>query len=219
MTEETPQQSWDARYREAEQIWSGKVNVALADIGGRLTPGTALDLGSGEGADVIWLAERGWQVTGVDISPVAVGRAKQAARARDLPTDRARFFVADLAKWNHQHTYDLVVSSFLHSQGDFDRAGILRAATNYVAANGHFLIISHATFPPWAQAHRHTGEEIAHQHDSTTPESELELLGLDPSSWTVEIAELRSREATGPDGQVATLQDTVVLVRKTAAQG
>ena len=217
MTDETPQQMWDNRYREADQIWSGKVNVALADTCGSLTPGFALDLGSGEGADVLWLAERGWQTTGVDISSVAVSRAEQAARARDIPAERVRFLMADLAHWDHDQTYDLVVSSFLHSQGDFDRAGILRAATELVADGGHLLVISHATFPPWAQAHRDAKAED-HHHDATTPESELELLQLDPSSWVVEVAELRSREATGPNGQVATLQDTVVLVRKTATQ-
>lgn len=217
MTDETPQQIWDDRYREADHIWSGNVNVALADVGRSLTPGTALDLGSGEGADVMWLAEHGWQATGVDISAVAVSRAEQAARARGLATDRARFLVADLAKWDNDHSYDLVVSSFLHSQGDFDRAGILRATSPYVADGGYLLVISHATFPPWAQAHR-DADAKDHHHDETTPESELELLQLDPSSWVVEIAEIRSREATGPEGQVATLQDTVVLVRKTATQ-
>lgn len=217
MTDETPQQIWDDRYREADHIWSGNVNVALADVGRSLTPGTALDLGSGEGADVIWLAENGWQATGVDISGVAVSRAEQAARAREISVDRARFLVADLTTWEPDQTYDLVVSSFLHSQGDFDRVGILRATRDYVADDGYLLVISHATFPPWAQAHR-DADAKDHLHDATTPESELELLQLDPSSWTVEIAELRSREATGPDGQVATLQDTVVLVRKTATR-
>lgn len=217
MTDETPQQIWDDRYREADHIWSGNVNVALADVGRSLTPGTALDLGSGEGADVIWLAENGWQATGVDISGVAVSRAEQAARARGLTADQASFLVADLTTWEPDQTYDLVVSSFLHSQGDFDRVGILRATRDYVADDGYLLVISHATFPPWAQAHR-DADAKDHLHDATTPESELELLQLDPSSWTVEIAELRSREATGPDGQVATLQDTVVLVRKTATR-
>src|SRR5699024_3865786 len=213
MTDETPQELWDDRYRQADHRWSGNVNVALADVGRSLTPGTALDLGSGEGADVIWLAEHGWQPTGVDISAVAVSRADQAARARGLAGDRARFLVADLAQWDNEQTYDLVVSSFVHSQGDYERAGILRACSQYVADGGYLLVISHATFPPWAGAHR-DADAKDHHHDETTPESELELLQLDPLEWVVEIAELRSREATGPDGQVATLHDTVVLARK-----
>lgn len=213
MMTQSSQDSWDDRYREANQIWSGKVNAALADIGPQLVPGTALDLGSGEGADVIWLAEHGWQVTGVDISSVAVARAEQAARSRGIPADRARFRVADLAQWHTDQTYDLVVSSFLHSQGDFDRPGILRAATNYVADGGHLLVVSHASFPPWAQAHRDPNA-AEHHHEATTPESELELLQLDPLLWRVEIAELRSRQATGPEGEVATLEDTVVLARR-----
>lgn len=213
MTENHAQRTWDDRYREAERMWSGKVNAALADIVGTLSPGTVLDLGSGEGADVVWLAEHGWQATGVDISPVAVARAEEAARGRGLSEDQARFVVADLTHWVPKHTYDLVVSSFLHSHGDFDRAGILRSLKHFVSDGGHLLIISHATFPPWAQTHR-DGDEHDHHHDATTPDSELQLLDLDPSAWSVEVAQLRSREATGPNGQSATLQDTVVLLRK-----
>lgn len=214
MTDENPQHLWDDRYREAEQLWSGHVNAALAEVASRLAPGTALDLGSGEGADVIWLAEHGWQATGVDLSAVAVSRAEQAARARNIPADQIEFQVADLSEWEPRQTYDLVASSFLHSHDDLDREGILRAATSYVADGGHLLLISHATFPPWAQARRDAAVP-AHHHDASTPESELALLRLTPASWTVEIAELRSRQATGPDGQRATLEDTVILVRKT----
>ncbi len=214
MVEDNSQQAWDERYREADQIWSGKVNAALADVAGRLDPGTALDLGSGEGADALWLAERGWQVTGVDISSVAVERAEQTARSHDLPAGQVRFFVADLTIWRPEQSYDLVVSSFLHSHGDFDRGAVMRSAKKYVAPGGHLLIISHATFPPWAQAHREDTTDTEHHHDATTPDSEIELMQLDPSSWGVELAETRAREANGPDGQRAMLDDTVVLLQK-----
>lgn len=217
MAEDQSQQMWDDRYREADLIWSGKVNAALAHVAAGLSPGKALDLGSGEGADVLWLAQRGWQTTGVDISPVAVFRAQQAARQRGISEDQAQFFTADLTTWKTSQAYDLVVSSFLHSQGDFDRAGILRTTKSYVADGGYLLVISHATFPPWAQAHR-DAEAEDHQHDATTPDSELELLQVDPSSWVVEVAEIRSRDATGPEGQQATLQDTVVLLHKKTSE-
>ena len=71
---------WDARYRERDgAMWSGRPNGRLvAEVDG-LTPGTALDVGCGEGADAIWLAQRGWTVTAIDVSDVAVGRARAAA--------------------------------------------------------------------------------------------------------------------------------------------
>ena len=71
---------WDARYSEQEgAMWSGRPNGRfVAEVTG-LAPGTALDVGCGEGADAIWLAGRGWTVTAVDVSTVAVDRARQAA--------------------------------------------------------------------------------------------------------------------------------------------
>lgn len=66
---------WDERYRSAHSLWSGNPNRHLVAEAADLTPGAALDAGAGEGADAIWLAGRGWQVTAVDISGVALGRA------------------------------------------------------------------------------------------------------------------------------------------------
>src|ERR1700676_545880 len=60
--------SWDERYGGEEQIWSGDPNAQLVAEVSALAPGTALDVGCGEGGDVIWLARRGWRVTGADFS-------------------------------------------------------------------------------------------------------------------------------------------------------
>ena len=71
---------WDARYSERDgAMWSGRPNGRLVSEVAELTPGRALDVGCGEGADAIWLARRGWTVTGIDISDVAVRRAREAA--------------------------------------------------------------------------------------------------------------------------------------------
>ena len=79
---------WDARYREHETaIWSGRPNGRLvAEVGG-LAPGRALDVGCGEGADAIWLARQGWLVTAVDISTVAIGRARAAAQSATVSVE------------------------------------------------------------------------------------------------------------------------------------
>jgi SAM-dependent methyltransferase len=71
---------WDARYRERDgTMWSGRPNGRLVAEVVALTPGRALDVGCGEGADAIWLARRGWTVTAIDISEVAICRAREAS--------------------------------------------------------------------------------------------------------------------------------------------
>jgi SAM-dependent methyltransferase len=71
---------WDARYSERDDaMWSGRPNGRLLVEVAGLTPGRALDVGCGEGADAIWLARSGWTVTAIDISDVAVGRARGAS--------------------------------------------------------------------------------------------------------------------------------------------
>lgn len=71
---------WNARYRERDgAMWSGRPNGRLVHEVADLTPGRALDVGCGEGADAIWLAQRGWVVTAIDVSDVALARAREAA--------------------------------------------------------------------------------------------------------------------------------------------
>ena len=65
------QRYWDDRYAGHRHVWSGRPNPHLITETGELAPGRAIDVGCGEGADAIWLAERGWEVTGADVSPWA----------------------------------------------------------------------------------------------------------------------------------------------------
>lgn len=72
---------WDSRYADRQQLWSGRPNGALVAETAGLTPGRVLDVGCGEGADAVWLARNGWDVTAVEVSGVALERA--AGHARD----------------------------------------------------------------------------------------------------------------------------------------
>jgi SAM-dependent methyltransferase len=78
---------WDARYGEREAMWSGRPNGRLVAEAAGLSPGRALDVGCGEGADAIWLARRGWTVTAIDISDVALSRAREAAEAEGVDVE------------------------------------------------------------------------------------------------------------------------------------
>lgn len=205
-----PVDFWEDRYAGSDRVWSGRVNAALAAIAPTLVPGRALDLGCGEGADVIWLGQNHWRATGIDISPTAIERARLAAKEAGLDEERATFLAADLGSVNQAERaerYDLVTASFLHSPVQLSRTEILRSGADRVEPGGSLLITSHAAAPPWADA-------SAHEHRFLSPEEELAALDLDPGQWQVVVAEVRPRAATGPDGTTATLDDTVVLLRR-----
>lgn len=197
---------WEQRYNERDRIWSGEPNAALVTIAADLPPGRALDLGCGEGGDACWLAGHGWRVTAVDVSARAVERGRALAAERGV-ADRIEWVVADLAGWQPTGEYQLVTSCFLHSPIDFPRTEVLRRAAATVASGGHLLVVGHAEPPPWSRYH-------GHEHHLPTPEEDLADLALDGSAWVPEVVEVRERPATGPEGQQATLRDSVVLVRR-----
>lgn len=206
MSEE--QQAWEQHYRERERVWSGRVNVRLAEVARLLPPGRALDLGCGEGADALWLANRGWQVTAVDISQIALDRAAADARAHNL-ADRIDFQRHDLPETFPDGTFELVSAQFLHSTAELDRPRLLRRAAEAVAAGGTLVIVDHAGAPPWASNLRH------HHHEFPSAEEVVASLHLDPSEWERRRVEAVEREATGPDGQTAMLTDNVIVLRRT----
>lgn len=212
MTEaQTPAEYWEGMYSDAERVWSGRVNHVLSEVAPAFMPGRALDLGCGEGGDVIWLAARGWHVTGLDVSPTAIARARSAAEEAGLGA-HTQFEVADLEEWTSSSDYDLITASFLQSMSvPLQREAVLRRAATRVAKGGHMLIVSHAAPPSWADPEHH------HWHDFPSPEGDVASLGLDLRQWEVRICETRDRAATSPDGDPATLTDSVVLVRRVSA--
>ena len=210
----TAKDHWNTRYSDAARIWSGRANAALVAEVAELPPGTALELGSGEGADAIHLASLGWQVTALDVSDVALERA--AAAAADAGVDeRIQWMVADLAEWVPTESFDLVVACFLHSRmPDFPRERILRRAVEAVAPHGRIVVVSHAEPPPWSKlAHGHGSHGGAPGQELPSLQQELDTLGLE-QGWSIETAEVRERAATGPDGTAATLLDIVIRAQR-----
>lgn len=203
-----PADFWENRYAGTDRAWSGRPNHTLVEVVEGLPLGRAVDLGCGEGADAIWLAQQGWTVTGLDISSTAIRRATEAAHTVELPTERIRFEATDLSAWTGEHGYDLVTASFLHSPVSLPRTDILRHASELVAPEGHLLVISHAAAPPWAPS------QDVHNHHFLTPKEEIKALDLDEEAWSVVLAETRTRPATGPDSERTELDDTVILLRR-----
>ena len=196
---------WEERYSSSGRTWSGRVNAQLVEAAAELPPGRALDLGSGEGADALWLAERGWRVLAVDVSETALQRASEAAAGRNL-LDRIEFQCHDLNESFPEGTFDLVSAQYLHSPARLEREAVLRRAADHVAPGGVLLIVDHGEAPPWAKEHLHRFPGI---------EEVLAGMQLD-ATWTRLRAEQVERETLGPDGQPATLVDNVMVLRKAA---
>jgi SAM-dependent methyltransferase len=196
---------WDERYRSATQIFSGNPNPQLVQETAGLEPGTALDAGCGEGADTHWLARRGWQVTAMDVSAVALERATTGTE--DDIADRITWQRVDLTTWVPDHqTYDLVNAQFMHFPRALREPLFARLAAS-VSPAGTLLIVGHhpsdmqTTMPRPPEPDLYfTAEQVANS--------------LDPDLWEVLIADARPRPANDPEGRAITIHDTVLRARK-----
>src|SRR5262245_23484393 len=87
---------WDESYRTGTTPWdTGRPSPELQRVlsESAIAPGRAVELGCGTGTNSVWLAQQGFDVHGVDLSPLAIERAQQ--RAAEVGV-RARFLVADI---------------------------------------------------------------------------------------------------------------------------
>lgn len=133
---------WNARYASAELVWGTDPNrFVAAELEGTTEPGRALDLACGEGRNAVWLAARGWRVTGVDFSDVAIERAQRIAASRGV---RVAWVVADLATWRPEPgAFDLVLIAYLQLPAD-ELGQVLASAAAGLAAGGTLLMVGHA---------------------------------------------------------------------------
>ncbi len=176
---------WNDLYLEKPMLWSGEPNGLLVAEAADLTPGQALDLGCGEGGDARWLAGRGWLVTAVDISRVALERAAAAEGDAKI-------------SWTHADvvtnpppagSFDLVSAIYfpLPHQDDHRALTSLLAA---VAPGGTLLVGGHDL-----RGHEHRDARFD-PADYYTPGEIADLLDDD---WTIVTNEIRTRHPLPPD--------------------
>lgn len=215
-----------------DQVWAGDRAAAMGETRpsphlvrevGDLPPRSALDAGCGSGAEAIWLAERGWTVTGADIAAAALDRAAERAAAAGV-TERTRWLQVDLSTWEPDEPYDLVTTHYAHPampQLDFyDRIA------GWVRPSGTLLIVGHL---------RHDGAE-GHEHDhghdrsgsdggghdaGSSPASASATAAeiaarLEPAQWRILTSEESRRTVSDHDGHGTILQDVVVRATRLA---
>ena len=177
----------------------------------KLTPTTALDVGCGEGADAVWLAARGWQVTALDISRVALDRAAAHARAAGPEiAERITWQQADLTEGvTLTETYGLVSAQFMHLPQP-QRDDLYRGLAALVAPGGTLLIVGHHPSDLDTAAHLRP-----HHPELMFTADEIVAL-LDPADWQIVTAEARPRSVVDGDGRDVDVQDAVLVARRNA---
>lgn len=127
--------AWDERYRAADRLWSATPNVFVADRLADSEPGVGLDLASGEGRNATWLAERGWDMTAVDFSSVALDRGRALS-------DRVHFIEADALSWEPDRTFDLVLIAYLQIEAE-PLSELVARARAWLDEGGELFMVGH----------------------------------------------------------------------------
>lgn len=185
---------WDARYAESELVWSRGPNRLVEAECSDLQPGRAVDLACGEGRNAIWLAGRGWDVTAVDFSQVALDKGRRLAG--DVLVDWVR---ADATAWRGEG-YDLAVVAYFQVPPT-DRRPAVRHLVESLRPGGTLVWVGHdstnlaeGTGGPQDPSVLMTAEDLL---------SDLEGIPVD-----VERAERVARVVTTADGHGAEVERT-----------
>lgn len=208
---------WDDRYNGSHAVWSGNPNPQLlaemasfptkapeGEAASAVRSGwpAALDVGCGEGADSIWLARRGWNVTAVDISRVALQKAEQHTKTLEL-TGSIAWEHHDLLEWPPPAAaFDLVNAQFMHLPSQ-DRIPVFARLAAAVAAGGTLLVVGHSSQDILAGAKRPNAPDLYFTAAEVAA-------SLDPQEWKVALADARPRLATGANGNAITIHDEVL---------
>ena len=133
--------------------------------------GRALDLAAGVGRHTLWLAERAWQVSAVDVSEVAIGKLGQAAGQLNV---KINLFAIDAAEYDFEpERFDLIVL-FYH----LDR-NLFPKIVSALRPGGLFI----------CKMAVHWGSEIALEKSNLKPLDKGELVSLVPGLRTIDHSE------------------------------
>jgi SAM-dependent methyltransferase len=205
------QADWDHRYG-GDQLWSGNPNGTLVNEISGLASGRALDVGAGEGADALWLAEHGWAVTASDISPLALNRVGAEAEHRGLRVECCHVD-ANAADAFAAAAFDLVSAQYASIPRTPDGRGV-RNLLNAVAPGGTLLVVSHDLEPMRAPIDTRTHSQ-AFDPDAYVRVDDVAAALAGSSTWDIEVHETRPRPA-GAASASHHIDDVVLRARRRA---
>ncbi|MDI9917873.1 class I SAM-dependent methyltransferase [Rhodococcus sp. IEGM 1379] len=135
--------AWDKKYEQTELVWGVPPNELLVEYATALPHGQALDLACGEGRNALWLATRGWEVTGIDFSPVAIEKARAiATRSPRSVVERLDYRCGDVRTVEYGSGYDLALVLYLHLTAP-ELISVVNRAINSLKPDGILMILGH----------------------------------------------------------------------------
>jgi 2-polyprenyl-3-methyl-5-hydroxy-6-metoxy-1,4-benzoquinol methylase len=185
------EQLWERTLREhSHKVAARPPNAHLIAELASLPPGRALDAGCGHGAETLWLAAQGWEVTAVDFSASALEHARSTAEA--LGSDiaaRISWVEGDLALWTPARDhFDLVVCLYVHVAGSMNE--MVQRLASGVAPGGPLFLVGHRPLDPA------TGKPTA-AAGQVQVSIEAARAALTTSEWELVVAEERLRAVSG----------------------
>lgn len=217
MTHDFDGEYWDG-------VWAGDRGSAMAtsppnphlvrEIAG-LSPGRALEAGCGGGAEALWLALNGWQVTAVDVASAALDLAAQ--RAADLSVaGRVQWLNRDLSTWQPEGLFDLVTTHYAHPA--MPQLEFYDRLADWVAPGGTLFIVGHLHHGGHGHGHGHGEPHGAEPQPPASASATAASITsrLSPERWEIVTAEESQRSLLGPGGRPTTIHDVVVRATRRA---
>lgn len=194
---------WDERYAGKDAVWRGTPNPQLVAVAEGLRAGRALDVGCGEGGDVIWLARQGWTVTGADFSAEGLARAARHAEEAGV-AERTDWWRTDARAFTAGgRTYDLVTTHYLHPPNGA-MVDVVRQLAGAVAPGGHLLVVGHSPTAHFTQ--------LTEMHLRAMFLAEELVPGI-PDGFEVLAAQQRPRTLVR-EGVEVDVEDSTLLARR-----
>ena len=207
MTHSFDKNYWDEIWQSdrAAAMGTSRPNPHLIQEASDLTPGTALEAGCGAGAEAIWLAQHGWEVTAADVAAAALAVAADRAAAGGV-AGRVTWVRADLSTWEPDTQYDLVTTHYAHPA--MPQLEFYERIASWVAPGGSLLVVGHL--------HHASAAGHGHEHDGGHPPASAAVTAdavsarLDATEWDIVSARESHRTLDGPGGHPVSVHDAIV---------
>lgn len=197
---------WNERYSSTDYVWTITVNQFVEAHLADLEPGTAIDLGAGEGRNAVWLASLGWKVAAVDYSSIGLDKGRRLAADHGVE-EQIDFIEADATAWQPDEPVDLVVLAYLQLPPD-ERATVLEHAAGWLRPGGTVFVIAHDQSNVTAGYGGPPSEAVCY----TVGECVEAFADLDVT--TAEVAERRVETPDGDGEGESVALDTLVIARQ-----